>query len=128
MSIKKCPRCGKIFSPISGSLICGECIKLEEQEFEKVRSYLKINRGADINTVSKETEVSTKKILKYLREGRIEVTEGMSDFLKCEKCGVNIRSGQYCRSCSEKVAKNLQSVLIKKEEPKTEAKMHIRRN
>lgn len=128
MSIKSCPKCKKIFSPIGGSVICPECMKIEEEEFEKVRVYLRENRGADINTVSKETGVPTKKIFKYLREGRLEVTEGMADFLKCEKCGISIRTGQYCRACSEKVSKDLSSLLIVKEENNSSgAKMHIRR-
>lgn len=129
MAIKNCPKCKKIFSPVGGSVICPECVKAEEEEFEKVRTYLRDNRGADINVVSDETGVSTKKILKYLREGRLEVSEGMADFLKCEKCGVPIRSGQYCRACSEKVSKNLSSVLVVKEENSNNsgAKMHIRR-
>ena len=48
--------------------------------------------------------------------------------LKCEKCGISIRTGQYCRPCSEKVSKSLQSILVKKEESKTGAKMHMKRN
>lgn len=129
MSIKNCPKCKKIFSPVGGSLICRECMKLEEEEFEKVRNYLRDNRGADINRVAEETGVSTKKILKYLREGRLEVSEGMAEFLKCEKCGISIRSGKYCRACSEKVSKNLSSVLISKDDNKSEGvKMHIKRN
>lgn len=128
MNIKNCPKCKKLFSPTAGQIICPECIKAEEEEFEKVRCYLRENRGADINVVSEETGVSTKKILRYLREGRLEVTDGMRDFLKCEKCGVSIKSGQYCRSCSEKVSKNLSSLLVKpNENNKEKAKMHITR-
>ena len=129
MNIKNCPKCGKLFSPVGGSLICKDCIKAEEQEFERVRDYLRENRGADINIVSEETGVSTKKILKYLRDGRLEITEGMGDFLKCEKCGVSIRSGQYCRSCAEKVSKNLSSVLVteNRDEAPSKAKMHIKK-
>lgn len=128
MDLKSCPKCKRIFSPVGGSLICRDCLKLEEEEFEKVRVYLRENRGADINQVSDETGVPTKKIFKYLREGRLEVSDGMSDFLKCEKCGISIRSGQYCRSCCEKVSKNLSSVLINKEDNNTSgAKMHIKR-
>lgn len=129
MNIKNCPRCGKIFSPTGGSLICKDCLKAEEQEFEKVRDYLRENRGADINIVSEETGVSTKKIIKYLKEGRLEATSGMGDFLKCEKCGISIRSGQYCRACTEKVSKNLSAVLItdNQNDAPAKAKMHIKK-
>ncbi len=128
MNIKNCPKCRKIFSPMVGQVICSDCIKEEEEEFEKVKGYLRENRGAGINIVSDETGVSIKKILKYLREGRLEITDEMVDFLKCEKCGISIKSGQYCRNCLEKVSKDLSSVLIKNDENNKEtAKMHIRR-
>lgn len=129
MNIKNCPICKKIFSPVCGSLICKDCIRAEEENFIKVRDYLRENRGTDINIVAEETGVSTKKILKYLREGRLEVSDGMGDFLKCEKCGISIRSGQYCRSCLEKVSKDLSS-LLKKESNDTQSsgvRMHIRK-
>ena len=80
MNIKNCPKCGKLFSPVGGSLICKDCIRAEEQEFEKVRDYLRENRGADINVVSEKTGVSTKKILRYLKEGRLQSTGRMGDF------------------------------------------------
>ncbi|WP_250277325.1 MerR family transcriptional regulator [[Clostridium] colinum] len=127
MSIKNCPKCKKIFSPVGGSLICSECVKEEEKEFEKVRDYLRENRGANINIVSEETGVSTKKIFKYLREGRLEVTDGIGEILKCVKCGTSIKSGQYCRACSDKVSKNLSSVLITNDDRQPTAKMHIKR-
>ena len=128
MNIKNCPKCRKIFSPMVGQVICSDCIKEEEEEFEKVKGYLRENRGTGINIVSDETGVSIKKILKYLREGRLEITDEMVDFLKCEKCGISIKSGQYCRNCLEKVSKDLSSVLIKNDENNKEtAKMHIRR-
>ena len=127
MNIKNCPICKKIFSPVAGSLICKECIKAEEEEFKKVRDYLRENRGADINVVAEETGVGTKKILRYLREGRLEVSEGISNFLKCEKCGVSIKTGKYCKNCLQKVSKNLSSVLVSPTNDQTnnKAKMHI---
>lgn len=127
MNLKNCPKCRKLFTPTPGHMICPECEKKEEQEFQRVRDYLRENRGADINIVSEETQVSTKKILKYLREGRLEVTEGMGELLKCEKCGVPIRSGQYCKKCAEKVKEQLNS-LLKATSPtdKGGPKMHIR--
>lgn len=132
MKIKNCPKCKRLFSPTSGQLICPECMRAEEKEFEKVRDYLRENRGADLNVVSEETGVHVKKIFKYLREGRIEITDGMQGFLNCEKCGKSIKSGHYCRECSEKVSKKLSSAISsptsENDKPVRQvAKMHIRR-
>ncbi len=127
MSLKNCPKCKRLFSPKPGHFICPECEKQDEQEFQKVREYLRKNRGADINVVSEETGVSTKKILKYLREGKLEVSEGMKDLIKCEKCGVSIRNGQFCRKCSEEVSKQFSSLLAVEQIEKNGPKMHIRK-
>ena len=129
MNIKNCTVCKKIFYPVDGSSICGECIKAENEQFVKVRDYLRNNKGADINVVSEETGVTTKKILRYLKEGKLEVSDGMKDFLKCEKCGVSIRSGQYCRKCIDELSKNLSSILKSGSEEETNGpKMHFKKN
>lgn len=133
MDIKNCPKCKKIFSPLTRSLICPECEKKEEEDFNKVRVFLRENRGTDINVVAKETGVSVKKILQYLKDGRLEVSEGMGEFLKCEKCGVPIKSGQYCPACNQKMIQSLKSladpkIVQPKEETKAGVKMHIKRN
>ena len=131
MNIKNCPRCKKLFSPISRSLICPECEKKEEEDFDLVKAYLRENRGADIKIVAEETGVSIKKILQYLKQGRLEVTAEMGDFLKCEKCGVSIKSGQYCSSCNQKMIETLKTITKSIYEKNTEikesnAKMHTR--
>ena len=93
-----------------------------------MRNYVRENRGVDIHLASEATDVSVKKIIRYLREGRLEVTEGMQDFLKCEKCGVPIRTGRFCKTCMDKMSEGLTSVLVmpkKDEEPS--ARMHLKR-
>lgn len=126
--IKNCPRCKKIFTPLNNNLLCPNCIKEEEDEFQRVRNYVRENRGVDIHLTSEATQVSVKKIIRYLREGRLEVTEGMQDFLKCEKCGVPIRTGRFCKNCMDKMSEGLTSMLVM---PKTDdqptAKMHLKR-
>lgn len=130
MNIKNCTKCKKIFSSLRGENICAECVKKEEEEFNIIREYLRVNRGANIDVVSEETGVSIKQIMKYLREGRLQATEGMSDFLKCEKCGVSIITGQFCKDCSEKMTKALKSIISTKpiENENSGPRMHLKRN
>lgn len=128
MNLKNCSRCKRIFSTSSDTTVCQNCIKRDEEEFKKVREYLRENRGADINTVSEETGVTTKVITKYLKEGRLEVSEGISSFLRCEKCGVSIRTGRYCNECSRKISRSLKRIIPNLSETEKEnAKMHTRR-
>lgn len=130
MNLKNCPKCKKLFSPLNGQLICSECEKKEVLEFNLVRDFLRENRGADINIVSEETGVSVKKILNYLKQGKLEVTEGMGEFLKCEKCGIPIKTGQFCRSCTEKIGQGFQNLCKTNNLENNQnysGKMHIRR-
>ena len=62
---KNCRMCGKIFSHPHNT-ICHECLIKDEEDFQKVRLFLKEFPGSKANTVEKYTGVSRKKKLKYL--------------------------------------------------------------
>ena len=98
MDIVNCPRCGKLFTKFADPL-CDDCKKAEEELFKTVRDYVETHRECTVPEVTRETGATVKKIMKYLREGRLEVSSGMKDVLKCEKCGVPITSGRFCNSC-----------------------------
>lgn len=107
MEARNCPKCGKVFYYNGKSVVCDSCTKEEEILFQKVRDYLKENPGSKLNDVVKETGVSAKRINKYLREGRLEVTTGLGDILRCMKCDKPIRTGKYCETCAEKLGQKL---------------------
>lgn len=106
MNVRNCPRCGKIFVP-NFSNVCGTCQKEEEGEFTKVKDYLYQNPGASIQEVSEATEVPTERILKYLREGRLQLTSHDNLILSCESCDKPILTGRFCESCTSKMANEL---------------------
>lgn len=125
METRNCPKCGKLFTYIKDP-ICPECAKAEEETFQKVRDYLKEFPGQSMSQVSKETGVSQRKISKYLRDGRLEVTSGLSEFLTCLSCGKPIPTGKFCRHCSSKLTKNFQSstTKVKDDNERSGPKMH----
>lgn len=131
MDLRNCSKCGRVFA-YENSEVCSRCSSGDEDEFRKVKDYLYYNPGANIVEVSEETEVSEKKILQFLRESRIEVQEGGSFLLDCERCGVGIASGRFCESCTSKMQKEF-SAVTRTEKPKeatkprekTGSKMHI---
>ena len=134
MAIINCPKCGKLFSNESGE-ICALCRKDDLDAFEKVRQYIKENPDRSITEVSKETEVSQRKIIRYIREGRIEISKGMLDDVRCEACNKPIVTGRYCPECSARLASDLKGAMSglapKPEKTKTpestSARMHTRR-
>lgn len=106
--IRNCPRCGKIFSYI-GRPICHSCLETEENEFKVVKEYIYDNPGATISEVAQETEVSVEKIMRFLREERLEIkSENSNMILECERCGRAISSGRFCDNCKGDINKGFQ--------------------
>ncbi|HEY8422471.1 MAG TPA: flagellar operon protein YvyF [Thermoclostridium sp.] len=105
--IKYCKECRRIFQYESGPVLCSFCRKKDDEEFEKVRVFLRDFPGATMQEVSNVTGVSPSKIHRWLKEERLEVVEGSPVALNCEKCGVRIRSGRFCVECSKSLAKEM---------------------
>lgn len=101
MELKNCKVCGSLFlyngSP---STVCPRCNKKEEEDFELVKSYLWDHPRATLVQVVDHTGVSEKKIIRYLKEGRIELADGSQIPIYCEICGKMIAQGRICDGCA----------------------------
>jgi flagellar operon protein (TIGR03826 family) len=115
MDLRNCTKCGRVFA-YNGSEICSRCAGNDAEDFKKVKDYLYDNPGATIVEVSEETGVEEKKILRYLRESRIEIREDDNCLLDCQRCGAPIRSGRFCESCVVSMKKEFTSVMKSKDE------------
>lgn len=109
MQLRNCPICGKIFV-YNMKKMCPDCAKKDEDDFEKVRDYLYENPGATIEEVSEQTEVDTKKILEFLKEGRLMLKNENPNLLRCEICDCPILTGKYCEKCAKDMKKQLNNV------------------
>jgi len=105
--IRYCKECRRIFRYVSGPVLCDECKKKDEEEYERVKAFLKEFPGANMQEVSSATGVKPAKIYRWLKEERLEVSEGSPVALNCERCGVRIRSGRFCIDCSKLLAKEI---------------------
>ena len=125
MEAVNCPRCGKVFTKIKSSL-CPSCEREEEQSFQIVRKYIDENENCTLSELSQETGVSSKRILGYIREGRLEISKGMRGEIHCRKCGRPITTGQYCDTCVIKINQNMYDMFSHlTEKQKQGAVMHI---
>lgn len=130
MNISNCRRCGKMYS-YSGKPICPDCVKKEDEDFEVARAYIKENPGCNIKSVSEETGISVKLLTKFLREKRIEFSDGSNVFISCESCGGPISSGRYCNNCLSKLGKEMLSNTASSKPappprtPKSDGGMHL---
>jgi flagellar operon protein (TIGR03826 family) len=105
MEMANCIRCKKVFQRIKEP-ICEQCKKKDEELFVVVRKYLEEHPSSTIHQISTTTGASTKKIMTWLREGRLEIAETTGD-LKCRQCGVDISTGQFCEACTIEIKRQI---------------------
>lgn len=116
MDIRNCRKCGKVYA-YDGHRICRACRKAEEEDFQRVKEYLYDNPGATVQEISDETETSVQMIMKYLREGRLQLRdENHNLILDCEKCGKPIRTGRFCERCADALEKEFKGINTPKHE------------
>ncbi len=102
----RCRKCNIIFenNGILGLNKCPDCLSPYEgqNKAQIVRDLVKDNPGISASEVSSMTGISTREIIDYLRIEVLEFTNDSLAYLKCEKCGAEIRTGKYCSSCKSK--------------------------
>lgn len=114
-----CSKCGGELSYKSlGEYVCESCGNIERDDFGKVRSYIDENGPTPAVIISEQTGVAIDKINEFLRQGRVEIPEGSDIYIKCEKCGTDIRFGRFCPACAAKLSKQLKGVFEVGEVPK----------
>lgn len=116
MDVRTCRGCKKIFNYLTGPILCPACREALEEKFQVVKKYVMEHKGAGMQEVAEECEVEVQQIRQWLREERLELTEGSAIVLTCESCGGPIRSGRFCDKCKNSMANNFQS-LVKENKP-----------
>lgn len=82
-----------------GEYRCEDCNTSDYDDYGKVRNYLEKHRGANVSEVSDATGVSHRIIREMIKEKRFEVIDNRGNYICCEMCGVNIKSGRLCEKC-----------------------------
>lgn len=78
MSVQPCSECGGLFANLPRG-VCAGCLDQREGEFREVRDWLRANRGAGIAAAADATGVDEGTIVRFIREGRIEVVNPTAD-------------------------------------------------
>ncbi len=108
MQLKNCKECGKVFvHPVRN--ICQDCYDQEDKDFEIVKEYLQNTATSSIEEIHENTEVKTKKIMKFVRQGRLSQAGVKTKiYSNCEGCGEPVDGDeQYCPACKDKIVKGL---------------------
>lgn len=99
MDLANCTVCGRLFARSIHS-VCSDCLNAEEDDFEKIRVYLRENDAPDLADISSATGVAETRILSFLRSGRLISTGSLS--YPCSSCGEMIQTGTICAVCRVK--------------------------
>jgi hypothetical protein len=95
--------------------VCDACYK-EEAQYDKVYAYIrkKTNRTASMMQVVKETGVEETLIIKFVRTGKLRISQFPNLGIPCEKCGANIKSGRYAANASIRSLRICRHLKMKK--------------
>ncbi len=109
---QECPMCGgvMIFKGC-GEYKCEQCKHIEYDDYGKVRNYIEKNKGVTAAQAAQATGVNQKTIRTMLKEGRLEIAPGSNAYLKCEICGVSLRSGRVCPRCEVEFNRRMEAKL-----------------
>ena len=107
MDVRNCMMCGRLFNYMGGTPICEACKGKMENDFQRVKEYIRENPGATIQQIAKDNDVTTHQIKQWVRDERLELTPDSPIQLFCESCGTNIRTGRFCEACKMKFANGL---------------------
>jgi len=113
MDVRNCKKCRKLFNYIGGQPICPACLADLEDEFQKVKVYLRENPKATMVMIAEDNEVSVQQIKQWIREERLSFTDDSPVAIECENCGTMIRTGRYCKQCKDKIANNMNEAIKK---------------
>ncbi|MDQ0227145.1 hypothetical protein CHH83_08010 [Bacillus sp. 7586-K] len=107
--LSNCPKCNTLFVKTQFRSVCDACFKEEEKAYETVYKFLRKreNRKALLHEVVEGTGVDEDLILKFIRNGRIQLSNFPNLGYPCEKCGKSIREGRICDSCTSDINEQL---------------------
>ena len=122
--LRNCKKCNRLFSSLDGSTLCSRCNVKADDGFSRVREYIYDNPTPSIKDVSKGTSVSADIILKWIRDGRIILSEN-SSISFCERCSSPMDGGRFCGKCVKELADGLKEG-IGTNDNRSKAGMHIK--
>ena len=115
-----CPSCGNLMVRNKFRDVCENCWKEEEKQFDIVYKFIRQreNRAATISQVIEATDIDEDLLLKFIKTGRLKITQFPNLGYPCDSCGTIIRIGKLCDSCASELREALE--IHEKEEERRE--------
>jgi flagellar operon protein (TIGR03826 family) len=110
--LANCASCDALFLQSTRD-VCPKCYQQIEKGYEKCAQFLRKreNRGSTMQQLSEATGVSAKQITRFIREGRISITNMPNLGYPCENCDEPIQKGTLCDNCSRGLQREINQQL-----------------
>ncbi len=103
MKLRNCSRCGRVFAYV-GRDLCPACIRQDDEAFDRLREFLADNPRATVEDACRETGLDAERVLRFLRQGRLQLSPSSAIVLECQRCGQRILSGRLCPACLSSIS------------------------
>lgn len=111
MAPRQCAKCRALFNYVQGDPLCPNCKEQLEKDFKIVRKFLRQYPNSTIEQTEEATSVLSKYIVKFIRDGRLELAKDSPIGIGCQRCGKNIHVGHYCKECEQEIRKEFNTNL-----------------
>lgn len=111
MDLSNCPECGEIYIKSKFRDVCEKCWREEEAAYDTVYKFMRKreNRAATMLQVVEATGVTEALILKFIKNGKLQITQFPNLGYPCDKCGKIIRTGKLCEGCASEIMNDLKN-------------------
>lgn len=123
-NVKNCSECNGIYVQKTSVEICEKCYLKEQEVFNKVKLYISKskNKDATMEDILNSTGAFEKKVIKWVKEGRISTRHLVNFSYNCELCSTPTREGRLCSSCKNEI---INSAAIDKNETR-QLRVHVK--
>lgn len=111
MDTRTCRSCGRLFNYITGQPICPACKDELEKKFQQVKQYIWDHKGATMDQISEDNDVSVKQLKNWVKEERLTFSDDSPISMTCENCGAEIKTGRFCASCKTKLGNSIAGAI-----------------
>jgi uncharacterized Zn finger protein (UPF0148 family) len=118
LRVAHCSACGSIFQMNMRGL-CSNCSAKEDTYIKSIEKTLIRNRQLNMDELAQAADIPRKKILSFIRKGKIMLFDYPNLADECDVCAGPIRKGTMCNKCAtriqDEVANELEQERLMKE-------------
>lgn len=98
----ECEYCkGDLVMVSLGTYQCVACGRNNYDDYRKIRNYIEKHGATPAAVIARNTKVKLKTIEQLFAEEYLEIPSSETTPIRCNKCGMPIRTGNYCDSCKD---------------------------